>query len=229
MVKTPRSGSPATAGGRARPRSADAATKATANTPRSVKFDRVGDRDHGSGVDDDRSADEVEMKGPAPKLEDEDVDELTVVVGKSGAPRPIARRLDAELGEVTPAQVLVPDERPITGNRPPVNGDTPNAYKILGQKEVGGAKWVTLERELASPIDSSTLFQFSKQTKRLLVAMGFECTSVPSNVALEVWELAKISAELTKWKRKCGKKIRSRMVLMELDPPVDPVMGSGSW
>ncbi|EGZ12130.1 hypothetical protein PHYSODRAFT_336592 [Phytophthora sojae] len=245
MVKTPtsaRSGSPATAGGRssARPRSADAATKATASTPRSVKFDRVGDRDHGSGVDDDGSEKEVEMKGPAPMLEDEDVDELTVVVEKSGAPRPIARRLDAELGEVTPAKVLAPDERPITGNRPPVNGATPNAYKILGQvgrsvvatstwvmmfapKEVGAAKWVTLKRELASPIDSSSLFQLSEQTKRLLVAMGFECTSVPSKVALEVWELAEVSAELTKWKRKLKDSfgVRGTTTVRKLDD-IDP-------
>ncbi|EGZ20566.1 hypothetical protein PHYSODRAFT_328675 [Phytophthora sojae] len=191
------------------PTRARSGSLATASTPRLVKFGRVGDRDHGSGVGDDGSEDEVEMKGPAPMLEDEYVDEVTVFFSKPDALRPIACRLDAELGEVTPAEVLAPDELPITGNRPPVNGDTPNAYKILGQvgrlmvstsawgggvmfapMEVGGAKWVTLERELVSPIYSSSLVQLSEQTKRLLVAMGFEGTSVPSKVALEVWELA---------------------------------------
>ncbi|GMF24901.1 unnamed protein product [Phytophthora fragariaefolia] len=194
MVKMPantKGTNPATTGGRssARPRSADAATKATASTPRSVKFDLVGDQDHGG--DDDGSEDGLEMKGPRPILDDEEVDELTMVVGKSAAPRPIARRLGSEFDEVAPARPLAPDERPTPCRRPPVNGDTPNAYKILGQvgrsmvatsawmmmfgpKEVSGAKWVTLEKELASPIDSSGLTQLAVQTKRLLEAMGFE-------------------------------------------------------
>ncbi|GMF41528.1 unnamed protein product [Phytophthora fragariaefolia] len=202
MVKTPantKGTTPVTTGGRssARPRSADAATKATASTPRSVKFDRVGDQDHGS--DDDGSDDGLEMKGPRSILDDEEVDGLTMVVGKSGAPRPIARRLGSEFDEVAPACALAPDERPTTGSRPPVNGDTPNAYKILGQversmvatsawmmmfgpKQVGGAKWVTLEKELASPIDSSGLTQLAEQTKRLLEAMGFECAAMPREI-----------------------------------------------
>ncbi|GMF43502.1 unnamed protein product [Phytophthora fragariaefolia] len=202
MVMTPantKGTTPVTTGGRssARPRSADAATKATASTPRSVKFDRVGDRDHGS--DDDGSEDGLEMKGPRPILDDEEVDELTMVVGKSGAPRPIARRLGSEFDEVAPARALAPDERPTTGSRPPVNGDTPNAYKILGQvgrsmvatsawmmmvgpKEVGGAKWVMLEKGLASLIDSSGLTQLAEQTKCLLEAMGFECAAMPSKL-----------------------------------------------
>ncbi|GMF41829.1 unnamed protein product [Phytophthora lilii] len=32
--------------------------------------------------------------------------------------------------------------------------------------------------------------------------MGFECTALPSKVALDVWELGDVSAKLTKWKRK---------------------------
>ncbi|GMF69986.1 unnamed protein product [Phytophthora fragariaefolia] len=189
MVKTPaktKGTNPVTPGGRssARPISADAATKATASTPRSVKFDRVGDQDHGS---DDGSEDGLKPKGPRPILDAEEVDELTMVVGKWGAPRPIARRLGSEYDEVAPPRALAPDERPTTGSRPPVKGGTPNAYKILGQvgrsmvatsawmmmfgpKEVGGAKWVILEKELASPIDSSGLTQFAEQTKRLLKA-----------------------------------------------------------
>ncbi|GMF40494.1 unnamed protein product [Phytophthora fragariaefolia] len=181
------------------------------------KFDRVGDQDHGS--DDDGSEAGLEMKGPRPILDDEEVNELTMVVRKSGAPRPIARRLGSEFDEVAPARALAPDERPTTGSRPPVNGDTPNAYKILGQvgrsmvatsawmmmfgpKEVGGAKWVTLEKELASPIDSSGLTQLAEQTKRLLEAIGFECAAMSSKVALQIWELGDASAELTRWKRK---------------------------
>ncbi|GMF59101.1 unnamed protein product [Phytophthora fragariaefolia] len=138
--------------------------------------------DSNHGNDDDGSEDGLEMKGPRPILDDEEVDELTMVVGKSGAPRPIARRLGSEFDEVAPARALAPDERSTTGSRPPVNGDTPNAYKILGQvgrsmvatsagmmmfgpTEVGGAKWVTLEKELASPIDSSGLTQLAEQTK----------------------------------------------------------------
>ncbi|GMF48273.1 unnamed protein product [Phytophthora fragariaefolia] len=217
MVKTPANTTgttPLTTGGRssARPRSADAATKATDSTPPFVKYDRVGDQDHGRD-------DGLEMKVPRPILCDEEVDKLTMVVGKSGGPRPIARRLGSEFDEVAPAPALAPDERPTTGSQPPVNGDTPNAYKILGQvrrsmvatsawmmmfgpKEVGGAKWMTLEKELASPIDSSGLTQLAEQTKRLLAAMGFECAAMPSKAALQIWELGDASPELTRWKRK---------------------------
>ncbi|GMF51382.1 unnamed protein product [Phytophthora fragariaefolia] len=242
MAKTPantKGTTPVTTGGRssARPRSADAATKATASTPRSVKFDRVGDQDHRS---DDGSEDGLEMKDPRSILDDEEVDELTMVVGKSGALRPIPRRLGSEFDEVAPARALAPDEWPTTGSRPPVNGDTPNAYKILGQvgrsmvatsawmmmfgpKEVGVAKWVTLEKELASPIDSSGLTQLAEQTKRLLEAMGFECAAMPSMVALQTGELGDASAELTRWKRKLKDSfgVRSSTTVRKLDG-IDP-------
>ncbi|GMF34961.1 unnamed protein product [Phytophthora lilii] len=59
-----------------------------------------------------------------------------------------------------------------------------------------------LEKELICPIDSSSVSKLAEQTKRLLEAMGFECTALPSKVALDVWELGDVSAELTKWKRK---------------------------
>ncbi|GMF36535.1 unnamed protein product [Phytophthora fragariaefolia] len=166
----------------ARPRSVDAATKATANMPRSVKFDRVGDQDHESGGSDDGSEAGVVMMGPRSMLDDEEVDELTVYVGKLGAPCQIARRLESEDGEVAPAGALAPDKRPTTGSRMSMNGNAPNAYKILeqvgwsmvatsawmmvfGPKQVGGAKWVTLEKELSSPIDSSGLTQLTKVTQ----------------------------------------------------------------
>ncbi|GMF53863.1 unnamed protein product [Phytophthora fragariaefolia] len=167
---------PVTTEGRssARPRSADAATNATASTPRSVKFDRDGDQDHGS--DNDGSEDGLEMKGPRSILDDDEVDELTMVVGKS---RPIAPRLGSEFDEVTSARALAPDERPTTGTRPPLSEDTPNA-----------------------PIDSSGFTQLAEQTKRLLDVMGFECAAIPSKVALQIWELGDASAELTRWKRK---------------------------
>ncbi|GMF46225.1 unnamed protein product [Phytophthora fragariaefolia] len=174
--------------------------------PRSVKFDRVGDQDHGSGGSDDGSEDGVMMMGPRPMLDDEEVDELTVYVGESGAPCPIARRLESEVGEVAPAIALAPDERSTTGSRLSMNGNAPNAYKILeqvgrsmvatsawmmmfGPKRIGGAKWVTLEKELSSPIDSSGLTQLAEQTKRLLEAMGFEYTDIPSKVSLQVWDV----------------------------------------
>ncbi|GMF55602.1 unnamed protein product [Phytophthora fragariaefolia] len=180
------------------------------------------------------------MKGSMLILDDDEVDELTMVVGKSGAPRPIARRLGSEFDEVAPARALAPHERPTTGRRPLVNGDSPNAYKILGQagrsmvatsawmmmfgpKEVGGAKWMTLEKELVSPIDSSGLTQLAEQTKRLLEAMGFECAAMPSKVALQIWELGDASAELTRWK--CELKdsfgVRSSTTVRKLDG-VDP-------
>ncbi|GMF42262.1 unnamed protein product [Phytophthora fragariaefolia] len=220
MVKTPantKGMTPVMSGGRSstRPRSADAATKATASTPRSVKFDRVGGLDHGR---DDGSEDGLEMKVLRPLLDGDEVDEQTMVVGKSGTPHLIARRLRRSS---TRSLHLAPwsDERPPTRSRPRVNGDTPNVYKVpdqvgrsmvatsawmmmFGPKEAGGAKWVTLEKELASPIDSSGLTQLAEQTKRILQAMGFECAAMPSKVALQIWKLGDASAELTRWKRK---------------------------
>ncbi|GMF61002.1 unnamed protein product [Phytophthora fragariaefolia] len=100
-----------------------------------------------------------------------------------------------------------------------MNGNAPNAYKILeqvgrsmvatsawmmmfGPKQVGGPKWVTLEKELSRPIDSSGLTQLAEQTKHLLEAMGFEYSAIPSKVSLQVWEVGDVSAELAKWKRK---------------------------
>ncbi|GMF47871.1 unnamed protein product [Phytophthora fragariaefolia] len=73
---------------------------------------------------------------------------------------------------------------------------------MFGPKRIGEAKWVTLEKELSSPIDSSGLTQLAEQTKRLLEAMGFEYTDIPSKVSLQVWDVGDVSAELAKWKRK---------------------------
>ncbi|KAG7378506.1 hypothetical protein PHYBOEH_000340 [Phytophthora boehmeriae] len=73
---------------------------------------------------------------------------------------------------------------------------------MFAPREVGGAKWFRLEQVLAAPIDSASVIQLAEQTKRLLEAMGFECTTMLSKVALEVWELSDVSAELTKWKRR---------------------------
>ncbi|GMF49741.1 unnamed protein product [Phytophthora fragariaefolia] len=212
---------PVTTGGRssARSRSLDAVMKETANMPRSVKFDRVGDQVHGSGGSCDGSCDGVIMMGPRPMLDVEEIDEITVYVGESGAPCPIARQLESKVGEVAPAIALAPDERSTTGSRLLMNRNAPNAYKILeqvglsmvatstwmmmfGTKRIGGAKWVTLEKELASPIYSSGLTQLAEQTKRLLEVMGIEYTDIPSKVSLQVWDVGDVSAELAKWKRK---------------------------
>ncbi|KAG6578291.1 Eukaryotic/viral aspartic protease [Phytophthora cinnamomi] len=99
---------------------------------------------------------------------------------------------------------------------------------MFAPKEVGGAKWVTLEKELAAPIDSSSLTQLGEQTKRLLEAMGFECAAVPSKVALAVWDLSEVSSELTKWKRKLkdafGVRVTSTVrKLGDVDPSTVPL------
>ncbi|GMF36188.1 unnamed protein product [Phytophthora fragariaefolia] len=140
------------------------------------------------------------MKGPRPILDDDEVDELTMGDGKSGAPHPIARRLGSEFDEVAPARALAPDERPTRGSRPPVNGDTLNV-----------------------PIDSSGLTQLAEQTKRLLEAKGFECATMPSKVALQIWKLGDASAELTRWKRKLKDSfgVRSSTTVRKLDG-IDP-------
>ncbi|POM60938.1 hypothetical protein PHPALM_30133 [Phytophthora palmivora] len=73
---------------------------------------------------------------------------------------------------------------------------------MFAPREVGGDKWAQLEKELVRPVNSISIGALAEGTKRLLEAMGCECTMTPTKPALEVWDLRDVSTEVTKWKRK---------------------------
>ncbi|POM77552.1 LOW QUALITY PROTEIN: Hypothetical protein PHPALM_5047 [Phytophthora palmivora] len=104
-----------------------------------------------------------------------------------------------------------------TGNRPPVNGDTPAANKVLGRclelmkarsnwmqlfgpKQVRQAVWMDLG--LAVPIDSTSTQQVAQDTVLLLRAMGCEPQRFPSDAALKDWTPTDAGTALRKWKKK---------------------------
>ncbi|GMF42320.1 unnamed protein product [Phytophthora fragariaefolia] len=100
-----------------------------------------------------------------------------------------------------------------TGNRPPLNGDTPAANKVLGKcyedikssdwgELIRKAVWTELSNELAWPVNSTTIEQVAKDTVAFLQAMGLKGTEYPSPATLECWISAEAGAELWKWKKR---------------------------
>ncbi|KAG6622358.1 uncharacterized protein IUM83_05252 [Phytophthora cinnamomi] len=105
-----------------------------------------------------------------------------------------------------------------SGNRPPLNGDTPAANKVLGRlyeemkKSDWGelfeptmtrqAVWADLCHELARPVSSVTIEQVVKETERFLKALGLRPLEYPSPSTLECWVPAEAGAELWKWKKR---------------------------
>ncbi|KAG6590564.1 uncharacterized protein IUM83_18355 [Phytophthora cinnamomi] len=105
-----------------------------------------------------------------------------------------------------------------SGNRPPLNGDTPAANKVLGRlyeemkKSDWGelfeptmtrqAVWADLYHELARPVSFVTGEQVAKDTERFLNALGLRPSQLPSPSTLECWVPAEAGAELWKWKKR---------------------------
>ncbi|KAE9209102.1 hypothetical protein PF002_g19204 [Phytophthora fragariae] len=162
--------------------------------------------------------------------------EVAVVsAGRSSGVRPLARSLVDELDDVAkPEPAFGEDDREDgaksfpsttevttqpTGIRPPLNGDTPAANKVLGRcvelmrtksnwmrqfspKMVRQAVWADLGRALAAPIDSTSTFAVARETEGLLRAMGCESQMYPSTMALADWSPTEAATALSKWKRK---------------------------
>ncbi|KAE8967993.1 hypothetical protein PR002_g27886 [Phytophthora rubi] len=106
-----------------------------------------------------------------------------------------------------------------TGIRPPLNGDTPAANKVLGRcvelmrtksnwmrlfspKMVRQAVWADLGRALAAPIDSTSTLAVARETEELLRAMGCDSQMYPSAMALADWSPTEAATALSKWKKK---------------------------
>ncbi|POM72109.1 Hypothetical protein PHPALM_11232 [Phytophthora palmivora] len=167
--------------------------------------ERSGSFDESVGYSDAKEDDDeeyLEEKAAMPDLSEAAV----VSVGRSGGMRSLARNLTEELDDVAGPEPATEDSddgsdglKPSamtgkatsrsTGNRPPVNGDTPAANKVLGRclelmktrsnwmqlfgpKQVHQAVWMDLGGELAVPIDSTSTRQVAQDTVLLLRAMG---------------------------------------------------------
>ncbi|EGZ16372.1 hypothetical protein PHYSODRAFT_396453, partial [Phytophthora sojae] len=105
------------------------------------------------------------------------------------------------------------------GTRPPLNGDTPAANKVLGRclelmktksewmqlfspKQVRQAIWMDLGGALATPINSTSTRQVVQNTVDPLRAMGCEPLILPMEAALASWTPTTAAKALTKWRKK---------------------------
>ncbi|OWZ15825.1 hypothetical protein PHMEG_00010472 [Phytophthora megakarya] len=101
---------------------------------------------------------------------------------------------------VTTSQV--PEQK--TGYRPPMNGDTPAANKVLGRtyeemmekstwirlfepKRIRQAVWADLSHELAVAVTVTTTGQVANDTVQFLKSMGLQAQTVPTQGVLESW------------------------------------------
>ncbi|GMF60210.1 unnamed protein product [Phytophthora fragariaefolia] len=179
---------------------------------RSVSFD--DDSMTGSDAKDDEDLNEgnyeLEEKAPAPMTVTPDTPEDAVMfAGRSGGVRPLSRNLVDEFNEDDGPEPAYEDfgddgdnsKSPIvttqvteqaTGTRPPLNGDTPAANKVLGKcyedikssdwgelfepTMIRQTVWSELSNELAWPVNSTTIEQVAKDTVAFLQAMGLKAT-----------------------------------------------------
>uniref|UniRef100_H3GYH7 Retrotransposon gag domain-containing protein n=1 Tax=Phytophthora ramorum TaxID=164328 RepID=H3GYH7_PHYRM len=153
-----------------------------------------------------------------------------------GGVRSLARNLTEELNEVAgpePANGYDEDEsddhrssamaedansRP-NGGRPPLNGDTPAANRVLGRylelmkvksnwmrsfapEVVRQAIWMELGGELTVPVEAWNTRQVAEDTVQLLRAMGCEPQVFPSEADLRAWAPEDAATALRKWKQK---------------------------
>ncbi|KAE8961029.1 hypothetical protein PR003_g29327 [Phytophthora rubi] len=188
--------------------------------------------------------------------------EVTVVsAGRSNGVRPLARNLVGELDDVTtlgpavgeddededeskvPAMMNEAGARP-TGDRPPLNGDTPAASKVLGRclelmkmksdwmrqfspTIVRQPVWMDVGGTLAMPIDSTSTRQVASETELLLRAMGCEPQMFPSDMTLADWTPTEAAIVFLKLK----KKLRSAFGMSDISvgrPPRLPVATEAS-
>ncbi|EGZ29606.1 hypothetical protein PHYSODRAFT_469588 [Phytophthora sojae] len=105
-----------------------------------------------------------------------------------------------------------------SGNRPPMDGDTPAANKVLGRcfeamrasewgrlfepRMIRQAVWADLSHELARPVNAVTVEQVANDTVTFLKALGLRPTLTLSPSTLESFLPAEAGADLWQWKKK---------------------------
>ncbi|KAE8985804.1 hypothetical protein PR001_g22786 [Phytophthora rubi] len=207
-------------------------------SPTTVSMDRVDEHPatydsvlESSDAKEDDEDDDWEVRGAVTEA----AEAAVVSAGRSSGVHPLARNLVDELDDVVkPEPVIGEDDGEdgakdfpetaeatiqSTGIRPPLNGDTPVANKVLGRcvglmqtksnwmrlftpKMVHQAVWADLGRVLAATIASTSTFQVDRETESLLRAMGCQSQMYPSTMALTDWSPTEAATALTKWKRK---------------------------
>ncbi|KAE8900396.1 hypothetical protein PF003_g15384 [Phytophthora fragariae] len=158
-----------------------------------------------------------ELDEDAPPVSRNLVDELDDVAGLEPAYEDFEdfeNSTEDPKSPVTTAQVT----EQTSGNRPPINGDTPAANKVLGRcyevmkasewgqifepKLIRQAVWADLSYELEHPVTSTTIEQVAKDTVLFFKALGLKTTLQPSPSTLESFLPSEAGAELWKWKKK---------------------------
>ncbi|KAE9337227.1 hypothetical protein PF008_g12635 [Phytophthora fragariae] len=203
-------------------------------------MDRVDERpatydsalEHSDAMKEDED-DEWEARGTVTEA----AEAAVVSAGRSSGVHPLTRNLVDELDDVAkPEPAFGEDDGeygakdfPKTATatiqptriRPPLNGDTPDADKVLGRcvellrtksnwmkqfspKMVRQAVWADLGRVLAAPIDSTSTLQLARETESLLQAMGCESQQYPSAMALADWSLTEAATASQSGRRNYG-------------------------
>ncbi|KAG6586900.1 Eukaryotic/viral aspartic protease [Phytophthora cinnamomi] len=194
----------------------DLTSRLSVITERSVSFEESVDEDS-DAKDEMMDYDDLEEKSSAAMQETDDQEDAMLSAGHSGVPRSLSRNLVEEFDEVAEPDHAYDDyedgtegskalvqvtkgPQVVQGNRPPTNGSTPAANKVLGRvfkqmmeesewmqqlspKSIRQAIWVELKGELAWPVNSINTTQVAEDTVSLIRAMGS-------------------GRELQKWKRK---------------------------
>ncbi|OWY99252.1 hypothetical protein PHMEG_00029776 [Phytophthora megakarya] len=174
---------------------------------------------------------DLEEKGDIPE-------DAILEAGRSSGARPLARNLMEELDEVVRPEPAFGDDddeerdgddddskqavttsqvtEQKTGYRPPMNGDTPAANKVLGR---------TYE-EMMEKMTATTTGQVANDTMQFLKSMGLQAQTVPTQAILESWIPAEVGADLWKWKRK----LRVGFGVTDIhypQPPIGKTAGGG--
>ncbi|GMF28033.1 unnamed protein product [Phytophthora lilii] len=155
----------------------------------------------------------AERSGGSRSLSRNLADELEEVVG----PEPAYDEYDSDAEDSKSQVTMAQPTEQASGYRPPLNGDTPAANKVLGRcyeemktsewiqlfepTPIRQAVWADLSHELEWPVTSTSLDQVVKETVTFLKAMGLQATSRPSQSTLESWAPAEAGAKLWKWKK----------------------------
>ncbi|KAG3232692.1 hypothetical protein PI124_g22227 [Phytophthora idaei] len=205
---------------------------------------RATDEDLGYGDDREESTPPTEAKA-------EPREESVLLAGSRGVARPLSRNLADELPAVAgpdaadddwgeeekedePSSKAVRDSDGLVV-RPPVNGDTPAANKVLARcfektqssdwirqfnpRQTRQATWADLRDELTYPVNSLSTTQAAEDTVSLLRVMGMDVRNHPSNLTIKEWSHSEAGADLHKWK----KKVRTAFGVIDISKGRQPV------
>ncbi|KAG3138059.1 hypothetical protein C6341_g20771 [Phytophthora cactorum] len=184
---------------------------------RSVSFEDSEDEDSRATDEDLGYGDDREESTPPTEAKAEPRQEEVLSAGSRGVSRPLSRNLADDLSAVAgtdaadddwceeqkedePSSKAVRDSDGLAV-RPPVNGDTPAANKVLARcfekmqssdwirqfnpRQTRQATWGDLRDDLAYPVNSLSTTQVAEDTVSLLRTMGMDVRNYPSTLTLK--------------------------------------------